>query len=58
VPVASGTIGRTLPARVAIRGAEAGLNRSSPVDDRYEVPFAFTGALDRVVVRLRDDQLL
>lgn len=49
---------RTLPNRIFLRGAEAGLNRASPVDPRYDSPFVFDGSLRRVVVSLRDDQRL
>ncbi len=33
-------------------GPSVGFDHGSPVSDRYEAPFAFTGALDRVEIRL------
>jgi arylsulfatase A-like enzyme len=49
-----------LPATIGYRsfleGAEAGCDRLTPVDPTYASPFAFTGALRRVVVTLGTDR--
>ena len=37
---------------------DVGVDTGTPVDDRdYQVPFAFTGKLNRVIVKLQPSQL-
>jgi arylsulfatase len=46
----------TLGYRIFLEGAAAGCDRLTPVDPTYTAPFAFTGALRRVVVSLGSDR--
>lgn len=50
--VAEGRIERTAPFKFAPEDATIGRDTGSPVSDDYNVPFIYTGAIDRVTVDL------
>lgn len=57
-PVAQGRIDRTYPIRVALdETLDIGEDTGTPVSEDYRVPFTFTGALNRVLIRLSDSAL-
>src|SRR6202011_5432699 len=57
-PVAQGKIERTIPFRIsADETLDIGEDTGTPVSEDYRVPFKFTGALNRVLIRLGDTQL-
>lgn len=52
-PLATGHLERTLPVVYSMTdGLDVGLDTGSPVSDRYDPPFAFTGRLDHVDIDL------
>ncbi|NVK52806.1 MAG: arylsulfatase [Flavobacteriaceae bacterium] len=52
--VASGRIEETVPTRYSMtEGLEVGRDAGMPVNDEYDVPFYFTGEIDRVIVKLK-----
>jgi len=52
--VASGRIGRTIPVRVSSDETfDVGEDSGTPVNRDYDVPFRFTGELQKVVVELK-----
>jgi arylsulfatase len=56
--VAQGRIEHTMPVRLSMDETfEVGEDTGTPVSLDYDVPFAFTGTLDKVVVRLGDTKL-
>jgi arylsulfatase len=56
--VAEGRVERTIPFRVsADETLDIGEDTGTPVSEDYHVPFAFTGALNRVLIRVGDSQL-
>jgi arylsulfatase len=56
--VAQGRIEHTMPARISFDETfDVGEDTGTPVSLDYDVPFAFTGTLDKVVVRLGDTKL-
>ncbi len=57
-PIAEGRIERTIPFRISIdETLDIGEDTGTPVSKDYQVPFRFTGKLNRVVVRLGDSKL-
>jgi arylsulfatase len=56
--VARGRVERTYPFRVSLdETLDIGADTGTPVSEDYHVPFAFTGALKRVLVQLSDAKL-
>jgi hypothetical protein len=56
--VAQGRIEHTMPVRLSLDETfDVGEDTGTPVSLDYDVPFAFTGTLDKVVVRLGDTKL-
>ncbi|HEX6883446.1 MAG TPA: arylsulfatase [Planctomycetota bacterium] len=52
-PAATGRIERTLPYRLSLdETLDCGEDTGTPVDEDYQVPFAFTGELRKVVLKL------
>jgi arylsulfatase len=57
-PVAQGRVDRTYAFRVALDETfDVGEDTGTPVSEDYQVPFKFTGELNRVLVRLSDAKL-
>ncbi|MDX1901614.1 MAG: arylsulfatase [Gammaproteobacteria bacterium] len=51
--VAQGRIEQTLPIRMSLdEGLDVGLDTGTPVNLSYDVPFKFTGKIDKVVVKI------
>jgi len=51
--VASGKIPRTIPNAISLgEGLDVGTDTGSAIDFTYELPFTFTGAIDRVAVEI------
>ncbi|MEI8002143.1 MAG: hypothetical protein WCI50_12410, partial [Actinomycetes bacterium] len=51
--VASGKIPRTIPNAISLgEGLDVGTDTGSAIDFTYELPFTFTGAIDRVTVEI------
>ena len=56
--VAQGRIEHTMPVRLSLDETfDLGEDTGTPVSLDYDVPFVFTGTLDRVVVQLGDTKL-
>jgi hypothetical protein len=56
--VAEGRVDRTYPFRVSLDETfDVGEDTGTPVSEDYKVPFRFTGALNRVLIRLSDTKL-
>jgi arylsulfatase A-like enzyme len=54
VRVAEGQIPKTIPLQISLgEGMDIGEDVGSPVDFTYKLPFAFTGAIDKVTVDLK-----
>jgi arylsulfatase len=54
VKVAEGQIPKTIPLQISLgEGMDIGEDVGSPVDFTYKLPFAFTGAIDKVTVDLK-----
>jgi len=52
--VAAGRLQRTVPVQFSIgEGLDIGMDGGSPVDFTYELPFAFTGRIDKVTIELK-----
>ncbi|RSL15811.1 hypothetical protein EDE15_1316 [Edaphobacter aggregans] len=52
--LASGRIERTVPIRYELdEGLDVGEDTGTPVDLSYDVPFKFTGTIDKVVIDLK-----
>ena len=57
-PIAEGRIERTIPFRISLdETLDIGEDTGTPVSQDYQVPFHFTGTLNRVIVRLGDAKL-
>jgi arylsulfatase A-like enzyme len=57
-PVAKGRVERTIPFRMALdETLDIGEDTGTPVSEDYQVPFKFTGTLNRVVMRLGEEKL-
>ena len=57
-PAGEGKIARTLGFRMSLdETLDCGEDTGTPVSEDYQVPFRFTGAIDRVAVRLGDEKL-
>ena len=57
-PVAEGRVERTIPFRMALdETLDIGEDTGTPVSEDYQVPFKFTGTLNRVVMRLGEEKL-
>jgi arylsulfatase A-like enzyme len=57
-PVAEGRIERTIPFRVSVdETLDIGEDTGTPVSEDYQVPFKFTGKLNRVLIRLGEGKL-
>src|SRR5262249_42370886 len=53
-PVAKGRIEKTVPIRVSLdEGLDVGEDTGTPVSLGYDLPFAFTGKLNGVVIELK-----
>ena len=54
-PVAQGRIEKTVPFRISLDETfDVGRDTGTPVTDSYDVPFGFTGQIEKVVVTLGD----
>jgi arylsulfatase A-like enzyme len=52
--VAEGRLERTVPVQFSIgEGLDIGMDGGSPVDFTYQLPFAFTGTIDKVTIELK-----
>jgi len=52
--VAEGRLERTIPIKMSIgEGLDIGIDGGSPVDFTYELPFAFTGKIEKVTIDLK-----
>jgi hypothetical protein len=52
--VAGGRLERTVPVKFSIcEGLDIGMDGGSPVDFTYQVPFGFTGTIDKVTIDLK-----
>ncbi len=49
---------RMLGGLFTIEGLDVGQDTATPVSDQYEAPFAFSGAIESVVIEVDDDQAL
>ena len=57
-PIAEGRVEHTIPFRVSLdETLDIGEDTGTPVSTDYQVPFRFTGKLNRVIVRLGDSTL-
>jgi hypothetical protein len=50
--VAEGHIEKTCPSRFGAESFDVGMDNGSPVSDAYEPPFAYTGAIKKVEIRI------
>jgi arylsulfatase len=56
-PVARGRIDKTMPRRISIDETfDVGKDTGTPVTERYDVPFGFTGQVAKVVVQLGESK--
>ncbi|WP_455371081.1 arylsulfatase [Petrachloros mirabilis] len=56
--VAQGRIGHTMPVRLSFDETfDVGEDTGTPVNEHYDVPFAFTGQIEKVVVNLGEAKL-
>jgi arylsulfatase len=54
--IASGRLKRTMPIQFSLgEGIDVGMDIGSPIDFTYELPFAFTGRIEKVTVELKPD---
>jgi arylsulfatase len=54
--VAGGRLKRTIPIQFSLgEGVDIGMDIGSPIDFTYELPFAFTGKIEKVTVELKPD---
>ena len=52
--IAGGRLERTVPVQFSIgEGLDIGMDGGSPVDFTYEMPFAFTGTIEKVAIELK-----
>ncbi len=57
-PAGEGKLARTLGFRMSLdETLDCGEDTGTPVSEEYQVPFRFTGQIDRVAVRLGDEKL-
>jgi arylsulfatase len=57
-PVGEGKVGRTLAFRMSLdETLDCGEDTGTPVSEDYQVPFKFTGTINKVAVRLGDEAL-
>lgn len=57
-PITEGRVDRTYAFRAALdETLDIGEDTGTPVSEDYHVPFKFTGALNRVLIRLSDEKL-
>ena len=57
-PIAEGRIDGTIPFRISLdETLDIGEDTGTPVSEDYQVPFRFTGELNRVLVRLGESKL-
>ncbi len=55
--VAEGRLERTVPVQCSIgEGLDIGMDGGSPVDFSYQLPFAFTGKVDKVTIELKPEK--
>jgi len=53
-PVAQGRIDRTIPIRITLdEGLDIGEDTGTPVNLSYDVPFKFTGKIEKVTIDLK-----
>jgi arylsulfatase len=56
--VAKGRIEKTVPVRVSLdEGLDVGEDTGTPVNLNYDVPFKFTGKIDKVTIQLGEGKL-
>jgi arylsulfatase len=56
--VAKGRIDKTVPIRVSLdEGLDVGEDTGTPVNLNYDVPFKFTGKIDKVTIQLGQTKL-
>jgi arylsulfatase len=52
--IAEGRLDRTIPVQISLgEGLDIGLDIGSPIDFTYDLPFAFTGKIEKVTVELK-----
>ncbi len=52
--LAEGRLGRTIPIQFSLgEGLDVGMDVGSPVDFTYQLPFAFTGKIEKVTIDLK-----
>ncbi|HVK62558.1 MAG TPA: arylsulfatase [Bdellovibrionales bacterium] len=55
--IAGGRLERTIPISISIgEGLDIGMDCGSPIDFTYELPFKFTGKINKVTIELRPEQ--
>jgi hypothetical protein len=55
--VAEGRLERTIPVAISLgEGLDIGMDVGSPVDFTYQLPFAFTGTIEKVEIELRPER--
>jgi hypothetical protein len=51
--LAEGRLERSIPIQLSIgEGLDIGMDVGSPIDFTYQLPFAFTGTIDKVTIKL------
>lgn len=54
--IAGGRLKRTMPIQFSLgEGIDVGMDLGSPIDFTYDLPFAFTGKIEKVTVELKPD---
>jgi arylsulfatase len=55
--LAEGRLERTIPAQLSLgEGLDIGMDVGSPIDFTYDLPFAFTGKIEKVTIELKPER--
>lgn len=55
--IAGGRLKRTIPIQFSLgEGLDIGMDIGSPIDFTYELPFVFTGKIDKVTIELKPER--
>jgi hypothetical protein len=55
--IAGGRLERTIPIQFSLgEGVDIGMDIGSPIDFTYDLPFAFTGEIDKVEIELKSER--
>jgi arylsulfatase len=55
--IAQGRLKRSIPVQFSLgEGLDIGMDIGSPIDFTYELPFAFTGTIEKVTIELRPEK--